>query len=308
MLSNQFNLTSEDVAFFKKHGFLMLRSFFSQTTIDHMIGLGSVSVIAPANNFGAGFSRLKYDLGNDDDYILRMMGDERFADVMRTLTGQDLFFTQGLGFELEKNKSAGFPWHVGTQSFGFQHREDYGCSIWTPLCNIDPQGQRGGMAYVSKQVLSGEFIYQHVNMLPDYLKSKLDAGASYGFAEFNALKYSILNSDEMRGLLDFHAVEDAFEVGDALLFDKYVLHRSIKLGEGPVRSRLAYVLRFSSVDATYDQNRVAALRYPKRIFNYEVASDFNEVVCSRDDQRVYDSPYFDETREKRRVSPVAASV
>jgi len=308
MLSQKFKINHDDVSFFRKHGFVMLRSIFSQETVDHMASLSRPAVVAPADNYGAGFSKLKYDIGNDDPYVLGLMKDERFAAAMSELTGQKLFFTQGLGFELEKNKSTGFPWHVGTQSFGFQRLEDYACTIWTPLCRINTKGQRGGMAYVPKDVLSGAFIYQHINMLPDYIKAKIESGEPYGFAEFDALKNDVLNSPAMSELLEFYAVEDDFEVGDALLFDKYVLHKSIKLGEGPIASRLAYALRFCSVEARYDQKRVAALQTPRRLFNYDVGSDFNEIVCSRDGERVFDSPYFDQTREKRTVSPVSPRV
>ncbi|MGW5210586.1 hypothetical protein ACWEQO_05040 [Streptomyces sp. NPDC004051] len=302
MISPEFSLSEEDVAGFKKHGFLKFEKIFSDDTVEHMRSLSGSQVAPPSDNYGSGFSKLKYDVGNDDPEILALMADPVFADTMARLTGTDVFFTQGLGFELEKNKSTGFPWHVGTQSFGFQRREDPGFTIWTPLCPIDPEGQQGGMKYVSKDLLSGEFVYQHINLLPGYMQSEIAGGRDLGFADFSVLKNSVLNSPEMTRILDHYAVEDSFEPGDALIFDKYVMHRSVKLSEGPIPSRLAYALRFSSVESRYDKNRVDALAYPRVTFDYDVGSEFNEKVASADGERVYDSPYFDGTREARTLA------
>ncbi|MFB6836216.1 phytanoyl-CoA dioxygenase family protein [Streptomyces sp. NPDC056361] len=299
MINPDFAISDEDVESFREHGFLKLKGIFSQELVEHMRSLSGSQVTSPTDNYGAGFSKLKYDIGNDDPTILSLMGDPAFSAAMKQLTGAQLFFTQGLGFELEKSKSTGFPWHVGTQSFGFQRREDLGFTIWTPLTEIRAEEQAGGMKYVSKNVFSGEFVYQHINMLPDFMRNEIAAGKEIGYDDFHTLKNNLLNSPEIKPLLDFFAVEDDFEPGDALIFDKYVLHRSVPLGEGPIPSRLAYALRFSSIDARWDQSRVEALAFPRTTFNYNVGSDFNEVVGKADGDLVYDSPHFDGTREAR---------
>ncbi|WP_327388993.1 phytanoyl-CoA dioxygenase family protein [Streptomyces sp. NBC_01207] len=299
MINSDFSISEEDVQNFWDHGFLKLEKIFSDELVRHMKKISTSELAPPSDNYGLGFSKLKYDVGNDDPTILDLMGDSRFSAIMSKLTEQQLFFTQGLGFELEKNKSTGFPWHVGTQSFGFQRRQDAGYTIWTPLCDIVADGQRGGMKYVSKQLLSGEFVYQHINLLPGYMKSEAESGRDLTYEDFSVLKNSLLNSPQMTRLLDHFAVEDSFEPGDALIFDKYVLHRSVQLGEGPISSRLAYALRFSSIDARYDKGRVEALAYPRIAFNYDAGSEFNEKVSSQAGEPVYASPYFDGTREAR---------
>ncbi|MET8183483.1 hypothetical protein [Streptomyces sp. NPDC005336] len=299
MIKSDFSISEEDVQNFRDHGFLKLKKIFSDELVRHMKKLSTSEVTPPSDNYGLGFSKLKYDVGNDDPIILDLMGDSMFSAIMAKLTEQQLFFTQGLGFELEKNKSTGFPWHVGTQSFGFQRRHDAGYTIWTPLCDIVAEGQRGGMKYVSKQLLSGEFVYEHINLLPGYMKSEAESGRDLTYEDFSVLKNSLLNSPQMTSLLDHYAVEDSFEPGDALIFDKYVLHRSVQLGEGPISSRLAYALRFSSIDARYDKGRVEALAYPRIAFNYDAGSEFNDKVASQDGEQVYASPYFDGTREAR---------
>jgi hypothetical protein len=299
MTNPGFQLTDEDVESFREHGFLKLRGIFSEEMVQHMRALSLAEVAPPSGNYGSGFSKLKYDIGNDDPAVLGLMSDPTFASVVTRVTGQPVFFTQGLGFELERDRSTGFPWHVGTQSFGFQRSFDGGHTIWTPLCPIDPDGQRGGMAYVSKKDLSGEFVYQHINMVSSYVRDSIAMGEQLNFSDFSALKNTLLNSPEMTSLLDNFAVEDAFDVGDALIFDKYVLHRSVRLADGPMPSRLAYALRFSSLDARYDKQRVDALAYPRMAFNYDVGSPFNDLVSSQDGDLVYQSAYFDGTREAR---------
>lgn len=299
LINPEFSISDEEVESFRTHGFLKLKKVFSTELIEHMKSISTPQVRPPSDNYGSGFSRLKYDIGNDDPDILSLMGTPEFARPITELAGQPLFFTQGLGFELEKNKSMGFPWHVGTQSFGFQRQKDPGYTIWTPLCPIDTSEQRGGMAYISKNVLSGEFVYQHINMIPEYMKAEIDAGKELSYDDFSAIKNNLLNSPEMASLLDHFAVEDSFEVGDALIFDKYVIHRSVRLGEGPLPSRLAYALRFSSVDALYDKRRVDALSFPRVAFNYDVGSTFNENVGDNDGDEVYASPQFEGTRKAR---------
>lgn len=299
MINEEFSISEDDIESFREQGFLKLKQIFTGDLVEHMRVLSSSQVAPPPDNYGTGFSKLKYDIGNDDPTILALMGDPAFSAAMAQLTGIPLFFTQGLGFELEMNTSTGFPWHVGTQSFGFQRREDPGFTIWTPLCTIDPKGQRGGMAYVPTNVLSGEFVYQHINMLPGLMKADMAAGRELAYSDFSNLKNTLLNSPEMERLLDHFAVEDSFEPGDALIFDKYVLHRSVRLDEGPIRSRLAYALRFSSLDARYDRPRVDALAFPRTTFNYDVGSPFNDNVGEKDGEQVYKSPYFDGTREAR---------
>jgi hypothetical protein len=303
MIDPAFTVTDTDVNEFQRHGFRKLQKIFSPDLVEYMRSLAGGQVTPPSGNYGSGFSKLKYDIGNDDPGILSLMSDATFGAAMSKLTEIQPFFTQGLGFELAKNTSTGFPWHVGTQSFGFQRRQDAGFTIWTPLCEIDPHGQRGGMAYVSKELLSGEFVYQHINLLPEYMRSLIAGGQELTYSDFEALKNNLLNSHGMNDVLNHYAVEDAFEPGDALIFDKYVLHRSVRLEEGPIPSRLAYALRFCSVDARYDLARVRALAFPRVTFDYDVDSAFNEEVGQVDGEEVYRSAYFDGSREARTLGP-----
>ena len=63
-------------------------------------------------------------------------------------------------------------------------------------------------------------------------------------------------------ILENHQVEDDFEPGDALLFNKMVVHRSIMLGEGALPKRAAYVMRFIDAGSHYDLERARNLEFP----------------------------------------------
>lgn len=59
-------------------------------------------------------------------------------------------------------------------------------------------------------------------------------------------------------------VEDDFEPGDVLLFNKMVVHRSTMLGEGSLPRRAAYVMRFVDVNSHYDLQRATNLEFPEK--------------------------------------------
>jgi len=300
MIDRKFELTSLDVDKFKEDGYLVLRNFFSERTIEHFQRLAEENIQRPETNYGSGFSKLNYDIGNNDEQIFDLIQNSHFKDTLYKLTNRELIFTQGLAFELEKNKSSGFPWHVGTQSFGFHQKDDFACTIWIPFCEINANEQRGGMAYVSKKHMSGEFVYQYINLIPDHLKKKKES-EDINFEYFSRTKNNILNLPEISGVLTHYASEDHFSIKDAIIFDKYVIHRSVKLEEGSIDKRVAFALRFADVESKYDSFRANQLEYPKHAFNYEGSSDFNTIVCKEDGQPIIDSHLFKDNLQKRIV-------
>lgn len=154
------------------------------------------------------------------------------------------------------------------------------------------------MALVPKKHFSGEFVYQHIDLLPRYLKEQ-SATAVVDFSVFDRVKNGLLNSPDMDGILSYFSEEDSFVPGDAVLFDKYVIHRSIKLEDGPINNRLAFALRFADVNSKYDSVRANNLEYPKHAFNYAGSSDFNILVCQENNQLIVDSPLYKKDIDKR---------
>ena len=53
-------------------------------------------------------------------------------------------------------------------------------------------------------------------------------------------------------LLEKHRVEYSFELGDVLIFNRYVFHKSCPLRSGPLTMRRAYVMRFVDAAARYN--------------------------------------------------------
>lgn len=105
-------------------------------------------------------------------------------------------------------------------------------------------------------------------------RAKEQAGVRTNVGEFWAVRTGILNSPAMTEILENHQVEDDFEPGDVLLFNKLVVHRSIMLGEGNLPRRAAYVLRFVDAGSHYDLQRAQDLEFPveqygKGLFPYK---------------------------------------
>ena len=224
------------------------------------------------------FSRAKYDFETDKNHIFELLERPYFRQVLTDLAGRDLFLTAELCFELEQNVNNGFPWHVGAQSFGFQPANEFACTLWAPLHPVDAKGQRGGMAYVPQHVVAGGFVFEQIERaVVSTLEAKEQAGIRTSINDYFALRNGVLNSPTMVDILENHEVEDDFEPGDVLVFNKQVVHRSIMLGDGDLTRRVAYVLRFVDAESHYDLQRAQTLEYPverygKGLFPYRAIS------------------------------------
>lgn len=118
LINKNFQITESDVKNFQQNGFLLLKGVFSQEFINTVKNKIDNDISAPSDKYQSGFSRIAFDLFEGDETIASLMTDNQFRKVMKKLSGKELLYTQGLGFELKKNDSKGFPWHIGTQSFG----------------------------------------------------------------------------------------------------------------------------------------------------------------------------------------------
>lgn len=293
MLDNRFQLDENQVREFRDRGFTVLRGFYGEDFTDYLRHTMGNILARPTDKYQSGFNRLAFDMYDGDEQLVSLLTDETFRAAMNRLTGRGMFFAQALSFELRKLKDKGFPWHIGTQSFGYQHADDYGCTIWAPLAPIDSSGQRGGMAYVPKNVISGDFMYSAVDPASfRLLKEHVDAKDDITLEEFVQLRDGPLNDPAMKRLLDYFSVEDDFEIGDALIFDKDVIHRSVLLEDGPLDTRMAFVMRFFCDDSTYDKNRAHDLEVPRKHFSYAGPTAFHLEVADKSGARLSDSPIF----------------
>ncbi|MDJ0660062.1 MAG: hypothetical protein QNJ42_11315 [Crocosphaera sp.] len=278
---------------FKEQGFVKLINVFDNDFIKYIENKIEASINAPIDRYQTGFNRIAFDLFVADKIVDSLMQNSKFRNIMFRITKKELFYTQGLGFELEKNKSTGFPWHIGTQSFGYQQASDFGCTIWMPLDEINTKKQRGGMAYIPENIISGKFMYEDIDpSIVRYIKERYQNNDNPQLEDYLQLRDGILNNPYMKVLLDHFAVEDDFAIGDILLFNKNVIHRSIKLEEGALQRRRAFAMRFIENHSTYDQERALNLEFPRQLFNYPGCSTFHLDVCGQDGEIIAKSRYF----------------
>ncbi|MCS0429539.1 phytanoyl-CoA dioxygenase family protein [Vibrio diabolicus] len=303
LINKNFQITESDVKNFQQNGFLLLKGVFSQEFINTVKNKIDNDIAAPSDKYQSGFSRIAFDLFEGDETIASLMTDNQFRKVMKKLSGKELLYTQGLGFELKKNDSKGFPWHIGTQSFGYQKAEDFGCTIWTPLVPINNSAQQGGMAYVPKSKVSGEFLYNDIDpVVFEMTQKKIENNSELSLEEFVHLRDGPLNDAAMKKILDFFAVQDDYELGDALIFDKHVIHRSVFLKDGPIEARAAFVMRFVCSESKYDKKRALNLEIPREHFKYKGPTRFHLDVCKEDGELIKSSVLFKNDIESRTLA------
>ncbi|MDE2900373.1 MAG: hypothetical protein OXN15_05035 [Chloroflexota bacterium] len=266
----EFRITPEHKLQYMRDGFVKLEGFLNPTVIDMLLDRTEREMRGSARNTttGSAFSRVQYDFESEKHDVYEMMARPYFRKALTELVDHDLFLTFEVCFEIEQLVNEGFGWHVGVQSFGFQFSREFGCTLWAPLQPVDPQGQRGGMAYVPQNVISGEFMYDQLEpAVVSTLRAKERAGVRTSFKEYNDLRSELLNTPSMTTILETHQVEDDFQPGDVLVFNKWVVHRSITLEEGELPRRAAYVMRLVDAESRYDLQRAQNLELPAELYS-----------------------------------------
>jgi len=292
-----FDVSDEVKDTFAKNGFVKLEGLFQAAPLQDLKAKIHDELADAIDIYATDFSGLKFDICTED--VLDLIKEPGFREAMRKLTDRQMFCTQGIGFWLSKLKDRGLPWHIGIQSFGFQRAEDFACSLWVPLDPIVADKQGGGMAYVPTERLSGRFLYDVVDpAITRCLRDRAMAGVKLEAHDFLDMRDGPLNNSEMIKLLEFYKDVASYNVGDAMLFDKYAIHRSCELGEGPLDSRTAFVMRFIDIDTKYDYERVEDQEYFKDYLGVEGSTNFNREICREDGALVAESSYF-ETRDER---------
>ena len=265
-----FHLTPEHKEQFRRDGFVKLEGFYNSEVVETLLARVEAEMDrGEADSFKADamFNRAKYDFAGEMGDVYELLERPYLRRTLTDLVECDLFLTFEQCFEVEKNVSKGFPWHVGAQSFGFQPAEEFACTLWGPLHPVDTKGQRGGMAYVPDHVISGDFIFHQIEpAIVSTLEAREQAGVRTNVNEYFDMRSGILNSPTMCEILENHQVEDDFKPGDALLFNKMVVHRSIMLGEGALPRRAAYVMRFIDAGSHYDLERARMLEFPVEMY------------------------------------------
>ncbi|NEO74156.1 hypothetical protein [Moorena sp. SIO3H5] len=247
LLVNKITISPEEKKSFAENGFVKLKKLFTEETIDKLRNLTAQSnqVTRVPESYSGDFSRLGYDLENT--VTKKVYSQENFKNALKQLIANELIFTQGVGFELKPNRK-GFHFHLDLVSFNFIKPEDLGYSIWIPLVPINTKDQHGGMAYVSRKAYP---TFGYYALRYELIQHK-DFAEFCQTEEFNYFEFFYASKAEEM-VLEKNKVEDSFEVGDALLLDKFVWHRSVPLLEGKLPSRMAYTMRFVDSQARYSK-------------------------------------------------------
>lgn len=245
-LVNQIKFTQEEIRAFSESGAIKLKNLLTTEATDQLRKLTNNS--RPKEEFSkysTDFEKLVYDI--EKDITFKIYSSLNFKNTFRQLVTQELTFTQSLGFELTPKKK-GAAWHLGTISFSYIMPEDLGYTLWIPLDPIKTREQHGGIAYVPRKAYSGDAYF---SLLYQLVKNgKVDEVSQLEDFQRSNFQYA----SKMEELaLESCKVENDFEVGDALLFDKYVWHKSCPLKEGVLPSRRAYVMRFIGSKSHYSK-------------------------------------------------------
>ena len=266
---NEFLVTGEHKEKFRRDGFVKLEGFLNAAVVRTLLDRVEVEMgraAPPGTGSALMFSRVTYDFKSEKADVYELLERPYLQRALTDLVECDLFLAFEMCFEIEKGRQKGFPWHVGVQSFGYQLADEQACTLWAPLHPVDTKGQRGGMAYVPENVVSGDFVYRIQSAITSTLEAKERAGVRTNMVDYGILNAGILNSPTMVEIFENHQVEDDFKPGDVLLFNKMVVHRSLQLGEGPLPRRAAYVMRFIDAGSHYDLRRAQTLEFPVKMY------------------------------------------
>ncbi|MGD1698714.1 phytanoyl-CoA dioxygenase family protein [Dapis sp. BLCC M229] len=246
---NRIDLSPEDRQFFSESGFIKIENFLTKESV-----LKLRQVVYNSNqlrnvageHFPGEFSTVGYE-GYDVEELVAdsICYSDNFQYVMSQLMNHNIIFTQGIGFELKHNHRGLF-WHCDIISFSYIMPEDLGYSLWIPLDPVNTSLQHGGLACVPRKIYSAQeqyaLIYQ-ITRQPDFFEFlQTEDFYNMGFA-----------SKVEDFIIERNKIEYDFSIGDVLLFDKFVWHRSCLFNQGDLPSRMAYTIRFIDRNARYSK-------------------------------------------------------
>lgn len=245
-LVNPITLSQEDIRWFAESGAIKLKKIFTAEAIDQLRHLTSKSQPKQEyTEYSSDFKKLVYDIEHDITHAICKSSE--FKGVVEHLVESGLIFAQGVDFELMPNQR-GATWHLDTVSFSYVMPEDQAYTLWIPLDPINTSEQDGGIAYVPRSAYSGDALFSLLDQLVRHGKveqvSQLEDFKRSNFQYASQVEEVVLESCK---------VAHDFEVGDALLLDKFVWHKSCPLREGVLPSRRAYGMRFVGGKSRYSQ-------------------------------------------------------
>ncbi|ERO60738.1 phytanoyl-CoA dioxygenase family protein [Pseudomonas piscis] len=244
-LVNPLPLDPQQRRLFHEQGYLKLPGLLTSAAIEPLRQLVEQQLRPAQARAGEGFNCLTHRL--EQDGILRQLqGQPALAQVLTYLTDSRLILCEAQGFELGQGRS-GFAWHYDSLNFRYIRPQDPAFSLWLPLQPVRPEAQGGGMAWVPLSLCSALGNFQFSRMLAQ----QLALGES--ITELSELLCQTYASPgPLTERFERQRIEEAFEPGDALLFSKYLWHRSSPLLAGELSRRQAVTLRLVAAQARLD--------------------------------------------------------
>jgi len=234
---NEVKLSEADKDEFRRTRAIKLKGLFTTEGIEALR-----SLVGDAEIAGDRVVReVAYDVGNESSIIQEICGSPALRRTFAELFDTRVMFSQGLYFGHSADLR-GFPWHFGLQSFAYIRHQDVAVSMWVPLDPIDTDGQAGGFTWVPRDFVSA---YGASQMLARLLMDGDGTPEQYDYISRWYRDDSAFSSE----LFDRHRIEPSFDLGDCVLFDRYVWHRSCEMRPGPRQLRRAYVMRFVDYNA-----------------------------------------------------------
>ena len=138
---------------------------------------------------------------------------------------------------------------LGLPELRFVNAEDQGYTLSIPLNDVDPAKQNGGLPVVSESVYRGGRRRR---------SSRSTATATRTPRSSRPPRRTSWAGPSLRNaVLDRSMVEQAYSPGDALLFSRFVFHKSAPFHEGPQMRRRAFVMRLIPASATFNPKLLA---------------------------------------------------
>lgn len=261
---NSIDISQSDIETFQKKGFLKIKQILRPEAISALKDMTLAQLKPTAGHYPSSeIAKMKYEL---DGSIIKEIYSSREFNIINELAQKQLLFLQGIGLQNAVGK-IGFPWHVGTVSFGYLMPQDYACTLWVPLDRISINEQHGGMTYVPEDVASARGYFSLIDSVvreDDFIE-----GVRLGKFEH------FYNAPELEALFcEKNRVEHDFELGDALLFNKFVWHRSCILKPGPMKCRTALLMRFCEKNARYGETFLKRFNLAMEQINFDTNSNF----------------------------------
>ncbi|MFN7972028.1 MAG: hypothetical protein U0166_06705 [Acidobacteriota bacterium] len=243
-------VSAEQVATFERSGAVKLAGLLDGGTAARLRALLEVELGSAESGVGRdydAYDKVKYGVDSTAALVRAIVSSGAFQKAIHALIPRRLLYTQSVGFALGPGKG-GLDWHFDLVSYAYIDPRSPAYTVWLPLTPIDPRGQRGGMEYVGEDVYSGRdkmvLSARHFHEGPKVIA---EVGG------LDAYRSLMPCSPAEKVVLDRNRIEHAFAPGDALVFSRYVWHRSCPMHEGPVPRRLALTVRFVAADAIYDR-------------------------------------------------------